>query len=81
MTPASEIIRRLGGNKAVADMLGLERTAVQRWTYQPPRGLGDKVPMRHWTALVEKSAGSVSLGELMNAEVGEIVAAANEQAA
>lgn len=62
-------------------MLGLERTAVQRWTYQPPRGLGDKVPMRHWTALVEKSSGSVSLGELMNAEVGEIVAAANEQAA
>lgn len=74
MTPASEIIERLGGNKAVADLLGLERTAVQRWTYQPPKGLGNKVPMRHWAALAEMSNGKVSLAELMDADFARAVA-------
>jgi len=73
MIPASEIIARLGGNKAVADLLGLERTAVQRWTYEPPKGLGNRVPMRHWSTLVEKSAGKVALSELMDADFARAV--------
>lgn len=88
MTPASEIIKRLGGPKKVAEMLGITRNGVQRWTY-PTReqsggrvnGLGDRVPMRHWTALVEKSDGRVTLAELMTDKFSEIVALAESEAA
>lgn len=77
MTPASQIIDRLGGTQAVADLLGITQNAVQRWTYasEPTgrkgdkvKGLGDRVPMRHWAALVAKSGGKVTLLELMNPE-------------
>jgi DNA-binding transcriptional regulator YdaS (Cro superfamily) len=81
MTPASEIIKRLGGNLAVANLLGLERTAIQRWTYPSPRGLDNRVPQRHWVALVEASDGKVSLDELMSNEVAEIIAAQQQAAA
>lgn len=77
MTPASEIIKRLGGFAAVADMVGITRNGVQRWTYPPPRGLGDRVPQEHWTALIKASDGQVALDELMTPEVAEIVEAAN----
>lgn len=80
-TPASQIIRRLGGFKQVAELLGISRNAVQRWVYPSPQGLGDRVPMKHWTALVEKSEGEVSLSELMNEQVAEIVSAAEQSAA
>lgn len=81
MTPASQIIERLGGYQAVAELLGITRNGVQRWTYPAPRGVNNRVPMRHWTALVQKSGGKVSLDELMTDEVGEIVAAAQDAAA
>ena len=83
MTPASQIIERLGGFQAVADMLGITANAVQRWTYSADpsgtkgdkvKGLGDRVPMRHWAALVARSAGKVSLAELMDAEFAQVVA-------
>lgn len=73
MTPASEIVLRLGGYKAVGELLGISRNAVQRWTYDPPQGLGDRVPMRHWPALVEKSKGRVSLQELMDVDMARVV--------
>jgi hypothetical protein len=78
MTPASEIVKRLGGNKAVADFLGLERTAVQRWTYDPPNGLGERVPMRHWARIVQmgQEVGKpVALEELMPAEIVKVASA------
>lgn len=88
MTPASQIIERLGGFDAVADLLGITRNAVQRWTYSPERGrvrgemtrgLGDRVPMKHWTALVAKSNGRVTLDELMSEKVAEIVTVATSK--
>ncbi len=84
MTPASEIIRRCGGFKVVADWLGLERTAVQRWTYEPPKGTGEQIPMKHWTALVESARAhglEVSLGELMPEDVARMAADESEREA
>jgi len=88
MTPASEIIKRCGGPKAVADWLGLERTAVQRWTYPAPNGTGEQVPMKHWLPLIAAAteAGKVVLlSELMppdvaNAARAEIEAPAQDAA-
>lgn len=80
MTPASDIIARCGGPKTVADWLGLERTAVQRWTYAPPKGTGQKVPMRHWSALIAaaaKNGHEVTLAELMPSDVAAV---ANDEA-
>lgn len=77
MTPASAIIERCGGFKAVADWLGLERTAVQRWTYAPPKGSGEQVPMKHWSGLIEAARAhgvEVTLQELMPPEVARIAA-------
>jgi predicted transcriptional regulator len=88
MTPASHIIERLGGYDAVADLLGITRNAVQRWVYptkgqrsseKQTVGLGDRVPMKHWTAIVAKSGGKVTLTELMSDEVAQIVTVANSQ--
>ena len=75
MTPASQIIARCGGNKVVADWLGLERTAVQRWTYQPPKGTGERIPTKHWASLISaaKSNGvRIHPEELIPAEVVEV---------
>jgi DNA-binding transcriptional regulator YdaS (Cro superfamily) len=88
MTPASQIIERLGGYDAVAELLGITRNAVQRWVYPTKEqrssetqtiGLGDRVPMKHWTAIVAKSGGKVTLAELMSEEVAQIVTVANAQ--
>lgn len=82
MTPASQIIERLGGFQAVADMLGISRNAVQRWTYSAEpsgakydktKGLGEQVPMRHWAALVAKSDGKVTLQELVDPAFAEVM--------
>ena len=81
MTPASQIIERCGGFKAVAEWLGLERTAVQRWTYPHPKGTGERVPMKHWTALVEVARAhgfEVSLAEMMPEQMARM--ATNEAA-
>lgn len=84
MTPASQIIDRLGGFQAVADVLGITANAVQRWTYSNDpsgtkgdkvKGLGDRVPMRHWAALAAKSGGRVTLAELMDEEFAQAAAA------
>jgi hypothetical protein len=77
MTPASDIIARCGGFKTVADWLGLERTAVQRWTYPAPKGTGEQIPMKHWSVLIEAARAhgvDVTLAELMPADVARIAA-------
>src|ERR1700741_4916861 len=83
MTPASQIVERLGGFQVVADMLGITQNAVQRWTYSAApsgakgdkvKGLGDRVPMRHWASLVARSGGKVTLQELMDPAFARVVA-------
>lgn len=44
MSPAAEIIERLGGATKIASSLGCKRSAVTMW---PKNG----VPYRHWPAL------------------------------
>lgn len=55
-TPAQIVISRFDGIKAVADVLDLERTAVQRWTYDRPKGTGGTVPQKHWSRLLTVAA-------------------------
>jgi hypothetical protein len=84
MTPASAIIERCGGFKSVADMLGLERTAVQRWTYAPPKGTGEQVPSKHWAPLIEAARErgiEVRLSELMPDDVAKLAAEERQAAA
>lgn len=69
MTPAPQIVELLGGNKAVADALGLERTAVQRWGYAPPNGRGGRIPQRYWPAilqLAEERKVPIALSDLLD---------------
>lgn len=82
MKPASEIIARCGGPKAVADWLGLERTAVQRWTYDPPKGTGKQIPVKHWAPLISaaKAAGiTILVSELLPEDVANIAALETHQ--
>lgn len=67
MANAQMIIGRCGGVKAVAEWLGVERSTVQRWTYEHPRGRGNVIPVKNWATLiaVAKSHGvEITLEEL-----------------
>lgn len=84
MTPASEIITRCGGFKTVADWLGLERTAVQRWTYPAPKGTGEQIPMKHWAGLMARAGAAgieLKLSELMPDDVARLAEAEAQDAA
>ena len=75
MATASEIIARCGGNKAVADWLGLDRSGVQRWVYDPPRGCGNRVPSRQWAPLIRQAAKHgvhITLDELMPDDMAKV---------
>lgn len=50
MALITDIIDRCGGNKAVADWLGLDRSAVQRWGY------ANRIPAKHWAGLIAAAA-------------------------
>lgn len=43
-TQASKIIARFGGEKRIAEMLGISRVTVYRWTYSAPYGTDGLVP-------------------------------------
>jgi putative alpha-1,2-mannosidase len=51
MTQASELIQRLGGFKIVAEITGVSRNGVQRWTYPNASGWVHGIPLRYWAAL------------------------------
>jgi DNA-binding transcriptional regulator YdaS (Cro superfamily) len=54
MEPASTIIKRLGGDSAVASAIGIHRTRVSNW--KRPRekgGSGGHIPAKHIPALIE----------------------------
>ena len=62
--PATSIIEKLGGLKAVAGVTGVTVTSVQRWRYPKERGgTGGAVP--HWhiqTLMVLAAKTGVNLG-------------------
>lgn len=59
-TPAQNIIDKLGGAQAVADLLDLNVTSVHRWTYPKAKGgTGGHVPSRHQSALLSKANGKL----------------------
>lgn len=51
--PAHHIICKLGGEKAVAELLGIHETAPYRWTYPRSRkGSQGVIPARHIPKLI-----------------------------
>jgi len=53
LTPAYTVIEKLGGKTAVADQLGLNKSALSRWCAPRPDGTGGMVPQRYWPQLME----------------------------
>jgi DNA-binding transcriptional regulator YdaS (Cro superfamily) len=52
--PAHKIIMRLGGEKAVAKLLGLHESGVYRWHYPRERGgCQGRIPARHIPRLID----------------------------
>lgn len=55
-TAADHVIEKCGGFKQVSDWLGIDLSAVYRFTYPRERGGTDGViPARHQTALLQKA--------------------------
>jgi hypothetical protein len=53
LNPAHKIIAKLGGEKTVAELLGLELSGVYRWSYPRDRGgTGGRIPARHIKPLI-----------------------------
>lgn len=70
MSTASDIIKRCGGPRVIAGWLGMDRSGVQRWVYDPPRGCGNRIPEKHWEPLIAKAAANghtVTVDELIPA--------------
>lgn len=53
--PAGAVIKRCGGPKIVAEWLGLDRSAVLRWTHERPKGTGGMIPPKYWPALIDNA--------------------------
>jgi hypothetical protein len=53
LSPAREVIAKLGGVRATARVLQLNPSAVSRWMMPAERrGTGGSIPQRHWPALI-----------------------------
>jgi len=64
VTPAHNVIRKLGGAQAVAKLLDLDVSNVHRWTYPKARGgTGGKVPTRHQDTLLRKAEGKLTYAD------------------
>jgi hypothetical protein len=70
LSPAKEIVAKLGGVRATARVLQLNPSAVSRWMMPPEkRGTGGLVPQRHWPAILEhakKERLKLRLADLVN---------------
>jgi len=58
MEPASHIIRALGGNAAVARILGVSPSRVAAWKQPFPHGTGGAIPLRHIGRLLQHARQS-----------------------
>lgn len=56
--PARHVVEKCGGINATAELIGLDRSAVNRWLLPKERGgTGGQVPARHQPALLQKVPG------------------------
>lgn len=72
LEPAYSIIERLGGKTAVAEHLGLNKSALSRWCAPRPEGTGGVIPQRHGPQVIEmarKKRVVITLEELAAVEV------------
>jgi len=70
LSPAREVVAKLGGVRATARILQLNPSAVSRWMMSAKkRGTGGHVPQRHWPAILEhakKERIKLALRDLVN---------------
>jgi transposase-like protein len=52
LTPAFDVLERLGGKSAVAAELEVSASTLSRWCQPHPKGTGGLIPQRHWPALI-----------------------------
>jgi len=53
LSPAREVVAKLGGVNATARILDLSPSAVSRWMMPASRrGTGGSVPQRHWPTII-----------------------------
>jgi len=53
LSPAREVVAKLGGVRATARILQLSPSAISRWMMPTNRrGTGGHVPQRHWAAII-----------------------------
>ena len=66
LNPAHKIISKLGGERAVANVLGLNESGVYRWSYPRERGGTDgRIPARHIPRLLTHAN---EVGEVLRLE-------------
>jgi len=70
LSPAREVVQKLGGVRAAARALELSPSAVSRWMMpSAARGTGGHVPQRHWPAILKharKERIELTLTDLVN---------------
>lgn len=53
LSPAYDVIQRLGGKTEVAERLSLDKSTLSRWCQPRPDGTGGQIPQRHWPELMK----------------------------
>lgn len=72
LSPAYDVIQRLGGKTEVADRLNLDKSTLSRWCQPRPEGTGGMIPQRHWSELMKLARDKkvrIKLEELIAVEV------------
>jgi hypothetical protein len=72
LSPAYEVIQRLGGKTEVAERLNLDKSTLSRWCQPRPEGTGGQIPQRHWPELMKIARDKkvrIKLEELVAVEV------------
>jgi hypothetical protein len=72
LSPAYDVIQRLGGKTEVAERLNLDKSTLSRWCQPRPEGTGGQIPQRHWPELMKIARDKkvrIKIEELVAVEV------------
>jgi hypothetical protein len=72
LDPAYAVIEKLGGKRAVADELEIDKSTLTRWCKPAPDGTGGVIPQRYWPQLIamaRKQGVTINVMELVAVEV------------